>query len=106
MSVLTDLPQIKLVKIFGSGLVVSEMVAIWVIIVQPYQLWKKWKFDTEDNYSTRVCVQLEGCKTIIIYEYSRINEGVVSKIINLNFDFLSKKVFVRISGSVLMPDKN
>ena len=105
MSGVTDLPYRKLVKKFGAGLVVSEMVASRAMIARSHQSIKKCAIDTEDNDATRACVQLAGCQPDIIAESAKMNEDMGAKIIDLNFGCPAKKVVGGFSGSALMRDE-
>lgn len=105
MSGVTDLPYRKLVKKFGAGLVVSEMVASRAMIVRSYQSLKKCAIDKEDNDATKACVQLAGCEPSVIAESAKMNEDMGAKIIDLNFGCPAKKVVGGFSGSALMRDE-
>ena len=105
MSGVTDLPYRKLVKKFGAGLVVSEMVASRAMIVRSHQSLKKCAIDTEDNDATKACVQLAGCEPSVIAESAKMNEDMGAKIIDLNFGCPAKKVVGGFSGSALMRDE-
>jgi tRNA-dihydrouridine synthase B len=102
MSGVTDLPYRKLVKQFGAGLVVSEMVASRAMIVRSHQSLKKCAID---NDATRACVQLAGCEADVIAESARMNEDMGAKIIDLNFGCPAKKVVGGFAGSALMRDE-
>ncbi len=105
MSGVTDLPYRKLVKKFGAGLVISEMVASRAMIAHSRQSLKKCAIDLEDNDATRACVQLAGCEAAVIAESAKMNEDMGVKIIDLNFGCPAKKVVGSFSGSALMRDK-
>ncbi len=105
MSGVTDLPYRKLVKKFGAGLVVSEMIASRAMIVRSHQSMKKCAIDQDDNDATKACVQLAGCEPNIIAESAKINEDMGVKIIDLNFGCPAKKVVGGFSGSALMRDE-
>jgi len=105
MSGVRDLPYRKLVKKFGAGLVVSEMVASRAMIAQSYQSLKKCAIDKEDNDATKACVQLAGCEPSVIAESAKMNEDMGAKIIDLNFGCPAKKVVGGFSGSALMRDE-
>lgn len=67
MSGVTDLEFRRLVKRFGAGLVVSEMVASRAMIVESRQLLKKSAIMRDDV--TSACVQLAvGCEPNVIAE--------------------------------------
>lgn len=105
MSGVTDLPYRKLVKKFGAGLVVSEMIASRAMIVRSHQSMKKCAIDQDDNDATKACVQLAGCEPSVIDESAKINEDMGAKIIDLNFGCPAKKVVGGFSGSALMRDE-
>jgi tRNA-dihydrouridine synthase B len=102
MSGVTDLPYRKLVKKFGAGLVISEMVASRAMIVRSHQSLKKCAIDTKDNDATRACVQLAGCEADVIAESAKMNEDMGAKIIDINFGCPAKKVVGGFAGSALM----
>ena len=103
MSGVTDLPYRKLVKRFGAGLVVSEMIASRAMIVQSHQSMKKCAIMHDD--ATGACVQLAGCEPSVIAESAKMNEDLGAKIIDLNFGCPAKKVVGGYSGSALMRDE-
>ena len=103
MSGVTDLPYRKLVKRFGAGLVVSEMIASRAMIVQSHQSMKKSAILHDD--ATGACVQLAGCEPKVIADSARMNEDMGAKIIDLNFGCPAKKVVGGYSGSALMKDE-
>lgn len=103
MSGVTDLPYRKLVKKFGAGLVVSEMIASRAMIVQSHQSMQKCAVMHDD--ATGACVQLAGCEPDVIADSARMNEDLGAKIIDLNFGCPAKKVVGGYSGSALMRDE-
>ena len=103
MSGVTDLPYRKLVKHFGAGLVVSEMIASRAMIVQSHQSMKKCAILADD--ATGACVQLAGCEPSVIADSAKMNEDMGAKIIDLNFGCPAKKVVGGYSGSALMRDE-
>lgn len=105
MSGVTDLPYRKLVKKFGAGLVVSEMIASRAMIIRSHQSMKKCAIDQDDNDATKACVQLAGCEPSVIAESAKMNEDMGAKIIDLNFGCPAKKVVGGFSGSALMRDE-
>lgn len=103
MSGVTDLPYRRLVKQFGAGLVISEMIASRAMIVQSHQSMKKCAILHDD--ATAACVQLAGCEPNIIADSAKMNEDMGAKIIDLNFGCPAKKVVGGYSGSALMRDE-
>lgn len=103
MSGVTDLPFRKLVKKWGAGLVVSEMVASRAMIVETRQSLKKCAIIHDD--ATGSCVQLAGCEPSTIAEAAKMNEDMGAKIIDLNFGCPAKKVVGGYAGSYLMKDE-
>ncbi len=105
MSGVTDLPYRKLVKQFGAGLVVSEMIASRAMIVRSRQSIQKCAIEKDDNDATKACVQLAGCEPEVIAESAKMNEDMGAKIIDLNFGCPAKKVVGGFAGSALMRDE-
>lgn len=103
MSGVTDLPYRKLVKQFGAGLVISEMVASRAMIERSHQSMKKCAILHDDV--TASCVQLAGCEPKVIADSAKINQDMGAKIIDLNFGCPAKKVTGGYSGSALMKNE-
>jgi len=103
MSGVTDLPFRKLVKKFGVGLVVSEMVASRAMIMETRQSLNKCAIMHDD--ATSACVQLAGCEPEIMAEAAKMNEDMGAKIIDINFGCPAKKVTNGYAGSALMRDE-
>lgn len=104
MSGVTDLPYRKLVKKFGAGLVVSEMVASRAMIANSHQSLQKSAIDHDESDATKACVQLAGCEPDIIARSAKMNEDMGAKIIDLNYGCPAKKVVGGFAGSALMRD--
>lgn len=103
MSGITDLPFRRLVKKFGAGLVVSEMVASRAMIIETRQSMLKCAIEPDD--ATTACVQLAGCDPEVIADAAKMNEDMGAKIIDLNFGCPAKKVVGGYAGSALMKDE-
>lgn len=103
MSGVTDLPFRNLVKKFGAGLVVSEMVASRAMIVESRQSLQKSMINTDD--ATAGCVQLAGFEPEVMAEAAKMNEDMGAKIIDINFGCPAKKVVNGYAGSALMRDE-
>lgn len=102
MSGVTDMPFRKLVKQFGAGLVVSEMIASRAMIIETKQSLQKCAVsDIEDATS----VQLAGCDPEVMAEAAKMNEDMGAKIIDINFGCPVKKVVGGNAGSALMRDE-
>jgi tRNA-dihydrouridine synthase B len=102
MSGVTDMPFRKLVKKFGAGLVVSEMIASRAMILQTKQSLQKCAVsEIEDTTS----VQLAGCEPEVMAEAAKLNEDMGAKIIDINFGCPVKKVVNGYAGSALMKDE-
>lgn len=102
MSGVTDLPFRKLVRSFGAGLVVSEMIASRAMILETKQSMQKCAYiDKEDLMS----VQLAGCDADVMAEAAKLNEDRGAKIIDINFGCPVKKVVGGNAGSALMKDE-
>jgi tRNA-dihydrouridine synthase B len=102
MSGVTDMPFRKLVKKFGAGLVVSEMIASRAMILQTRQSLKKC---TISDIEGTTSVQLAGCDPEVMAEAAKLNEDLGAKIIDINFGCPVKKVVGGNAGSALMKDE-
>jgi tRNA-dihydrouridine synthase B len=101
MSGVTDRPFRQLVKSFGAGLLVSEMIASRAMIIQTREsLMKAQTSDIEDLTS----VQLAGNEPDVMAEAAKLNEDMGAKIIDINFGCPVKKVVNGYAGSALMKD--
>lgn len=102
MSGVTDKPFRRLVKGFGAGLMVSEMVASEAMIRQTRDSLLKCEMsDIEDMTS----VQLAGNDPAKMAEAAKLNEDMGAKIIDINFGCPVKKVVNGYAGSALMKDE-
>ena len=102
MSGVTDMPFRRLVKKFGAGLVVSEMIASRAMIIQTRQSLQKCAIsDFEDTTS----VQLAGCDPEVMAEAAKLNQDLGAPIIDINFGCPVKKVVGGNAGSALMRDE-
>jgi tRNA-dihydrouridine synthase B len=102
MSGVTDLPFRRLVKSWGSGLVVSEMIASQAMIRQSRQSLKMAETVPEES---PMAVQLAGCEPEVMGEAAKLNEDRGAAIIDINFGCPVKKVVNGHAGSALMRDE-
>lgn len=101
MSGVTDMPFRKLVKGFGAGLVVSEMIASEAMIRASE---KSLKMSTSCVEEGTMSVQLAGCQPHVMAEAAKLNEGRGASIIDINMGCPVKKVVNGDAGSALMRD--
>lgn len=101
MSGVTDMPFRRLVKKFGAGLVVSEMIASEAMIRCKKQVMK---MSTNCADEHPMAVQLAGFKPETMYEAARLNEDRGAAIIDINMGCPVKKVVNGHAGSALMRD--
>src|SRR5882672_10373147 len=102
MSGVTDLPFRRLVKSFGAGLVVSEMIASEAMIRQTRQSMSMAANCVEEQ---PMAVQLAGCEPAVVAEAARLNADRGAAIIDINFGCPVKKVVNGHAGSALMRDE-
>lgn len=102
MSGVTDKPFRHLVKQFGAGLLVSEMIASRAMIIQTKDSIKKCETSEIEDLTS---VQLAGCEPQIMAEAAKLNEDMGAKIIDINFGCPVKKVVNGYAGSALMRDE-
>ena len=102
MSGVTDLPFRSLVKRFGAGLVISEMIASEAMIRETRQSLKKCAHRIEEF---PMAVQLAGCDPEVMGEAARLNVDRGAQIIDINMGCPVKKVVNGHAGSALMKDE-
>jgi tRNA-dihydrouridine synthase B len=102
MSGVTDLPFRRLVKSFGAGLVVSEMIASEAMIRETRQSVTMAKSAPDEQ---PMAVQLAGCEPKVMAEAAKINADRGAALIDINFGCPVKKVVNGHAGSALMRDE-
>jgi tRNA-dihydrouridine synthase B len=102
MSGVTDMPFRCLVKSYGAGMVVSEMIAS-VAVVRENQKTMKMLQRKDEEYP--MAVQLAGCEPEVMGEAAKFNENRGADIIDINFGCPVKKVVNGHAGSSLMRDE-
>src|SRR6187551_4088387 len=101
MTGVTDMPFRTLVRRYGSGLNVTEMIASPAMIRETRQSLQKAAWDpTEDPVS----MQLAGCSPAEMAEAAKLNEQRGAAIIDINMGCPVKKVVNGWAGSALMRD--
>ncbi len=101
MTGVTDLPFRKMVRRFGSGLNVTEMIASQAMIRETKQSIQKASWDAAEE---PVSMQLAGCGPIEMAEAAKLNEDRGAAIIDINMGCPVKKVVNGDAGSALMRD--
>jgi tRNA-dihydrouridine synthase B len=107
MSGVTDAPFRRLVKRFGAGLVVSEMIASEAVIRAARERVKdSRKLSASYQAEAPLAVQLAGCDPETMAEAARLNQDRGAAIIDINFGCPVKKVVNKDAGSALMRDES
>ncbi len=101
MTGVTDLPFRKLVRRFGSGLNVTEMIASPAMIRETRQSLQKAAWDAIEE---PVSLQLAGCSPAEMAEAAKLNADRGAAIIDINMGCPVKKVVNGDAGSALMRD--
>ncbi|MGB3739043.1 MAG: tRNA dihydrouridine synthase DusB [Pontixanthobacter sp.] len=99
MTGVTDLPFRKLVRRYGSGLNVTEMIASQAAIRETRQSLQKAAWDTTED---PVSMQLVGCDPGAMAEAAKLNRDRGAAIIDINFGCPVRKVTNGFAGSALM----
>jgi len=99
MTAVTDLPFRKIVRRYGSGLNVTEMIASPAAIRETRQSVQKWMWDPSED---PVSVQLVGCEPDQMAEAAKMSEDRGAAIIDINMGCPVKKVVNGDAGSALM----
>ncbi|MCW8915582.1 MAG: tRNA dihydrouridine synthase DusB [Magnetovibrio sp.] len=102
MAGVTDMPFRRLVKSYGVGLVVSEMIASKAMI---YANKKTLRMSTACADEFPMSVQLAGTNPEDVSEAAKLNQDRGAAIIDLNMGCPAKKVVNHYSGSALMKDE-
>jgi tRNA-dihydrouridine synthase B len=101
MTAVTDLPFRRVVKRYGAGLTVSEMIASQAMVRETRQSLQKAMWDPAEE---PVSMQLAGCEPRVMAEAAKLNEQRGAAIIDINMGCPVKKVVNGEAGSALMRD--
>ncbi len=101
MTGVTDMPFRKIVRHYGSGLNVSEMIASQAMIRETRQSLQKAAWDAVEE---PISMQLAGCGPREMGEAAKLNEDRGAAIIDINMGCPVKKVVNGDAGSALMRD--
>jgi tRNA-dihydrouridine synthase B len=101
MTGVTDMPFRTLVRRYGSGLNVTEMIASPAMIRETRQSLQKAAWDASED---PVSLQLAGCSPAEMAEAAKLNEDRGAAIIDINMGCPVKKVVNGDAGSALMRD--
>ena len=99
MTGVTDMPFRRLVRRYGSGLNVTEMIASQAAIRETRQSIQKAAWDPVEE---PVSMQLVGCDPVNMAEAAKLNEDRGAAIIDINFGCPVRKVVNGYAGSALM----
>ena len=97
----TDRPFRRMVKRYGAGLTVTEMIASQAMIRETRQSVQKAAWDPVEE---PVSMQLAGCSPREMAEAAKLNEDRGAAIIDINMGCPVKKVVSGDAGSALMRD--
>jgi len=101
MTGVTDMPFRVIVKRYGAGLTVTEMIASEAMIRETRQSLQKAAWDAREE---PVSMQLAGCEPGRMAEAAKLNEQRGAAIIDINMGCPVKKVVNGHAGSSLMRD--
>ena len=101
MTGVTDKPFRRIVKSYGAGLTVTEMIASQAAIRETRQSLQKAEWDPIEE---PVSMQLAGCSPKEMAEAAKLNEDRGAAIIDINMGCPVKKVVNGEAGSALMRD--
>src|SRR5581483_4416280 len=101
MTGVTDRPFRRVVKRYGAGLTVTEMIASQAMIRETRQSLQKAAWDPSEE---PVSVQLAGCTPYEMAEAARLNADRGAAIIDINMGCPVKKIVNGEAGSALMRD--
>jgi len=101
MTGVTDLPFRRIVRRYGSGLNVTEMIASQAMIRETRQSLQKAAWATEEE---PISMQLAGCSPLEMAEAAKLNADRGAAIIDINMGCPVKKIVNGEAGSALMRD--
>jgi tRNA-dihydrouridine synthase B len=101
MTGVTDMPFRRIVKRYGAGLTVTEMIASQAAIRETRQSLQKMVWDPVEE---PVSMQLAGCSPREMAEAAKLNQDRGAAIIDINMGCPVKKVVNGEAGSALMRD--
>ena len=101
MTGVTDMPFRRIVKRYGAGLTVTEMIASQAAIRETRQSLQKAAWDPIEE---PVSMQLAGCSPREMAEAAKLNADRGAAIIDINMGCPVKKVVNGEAGSALMRD--
>ncbi|MDB5697317.1 MAG: dusB [Alphaproteobacteria bacterium] len=101
MTGVTDRPFRRIVKTYGAGLTVTEMIASQAMIRETRQSLQKAAWDPVED---PVSMQLAGCAPAEMAEAAKLNQDRGAAIIDINMGCPVKKVVNGEAGSALMRD--
>lgn len=104
MAGITDLPFRDLVRSYGAGLVVSEMVASQEMVQAKPGVRERAALGLDGASQGHTAVQLAGRDPYWIAEAARLVEANGAALIDINMGCPAKKVVGGLSGSALMRD--
>lgn len=101
MTGVTDMPFRRIVRRYGSGLNISEMIASQAMIRETRQSLQKAAWDPVEE---PISMQLAGCSPYEMAEAAKLNEERGAQIIDINMGCPVKKIVNGEAGSALMRD--
>ena len=101
MTGVTDMPFRRIVKSYGAGLTVTEMIASQAAIRETRQSLQKAEWDPIEE---PVSMQLAGCSPGDMAEAAKLSEDRGAAIVDINMGCPVKKVVNGEAGSALMRD--
>jgi tRNA-dihydrouridine synthase B len=101
MTGVTDLPFRRIVRRYGSGLNVTEMIASQAMIRETRQSLQKAAWHAEEE---PISMQLAGCSPVEMAEAAKLNADRGAAIIDINMGCPVKKIVNGEAGSALMRD--
>lgn len=103
MSGITDKPFRQMVRSWGGGLVVSEMIASHAFLQNVWIELQKLKGAAQEE--APLSIQIAGWDPVMMAEAAKLAEMSGAQIVDINMGCPAKKVTNRLSGSALMQDE-
>ncbi len=102
MAGVTDRPFRRLVKKYGAGLMVTEMIASQAMI---REVRKTLQMVEKGDDEQPMAVQIVGCEPDVMADAARLNEDRGAPVIDINFGCPVKKIVNNQAGAAIMRDE-
>ncbi len=105
MAGVSDAPFRELVKSYGAGMVVTEMIASQAAVRENRRTLDMMKRSSSSSTGCPMAIQLAGCCPDVMAEAAKLGQDMGADVIDINFGCPVRKVVNGHAGSSLMRDE-